>query len=109
MDGNSVLSHDDGEMALLTGTLGLRAWHCQASYRNFWVKTDKEMERSLSGKRNVFRKSAACGGLCKLAPRWASSALQRPHHSREPSRRWSILFPARGIWGLRTKGSIAGE
>ena len=45
VDGNSVLSHDDGEMALLAGTLGLRAWHSQASYRNFWVKTGKQMER----------------------------------------------------------------
>ena len=45
VDGNSVLSHDDGETALLAGTVGLRAWHSQASYRNFWVKTGKEMER----------------------------------------------------------------
>ena len=44
MDGKSVLSHDDGDKALLAGSVGLRGWHCQASYRNFWVKTGKEVE-----------------------------------------------------------------
>ncbi len=39
VDGKSMLRHDDGEKALLSGTVGLRGWHCQASFRNFWVKT----------------------------------------------------------------------
>ena len=44
VDGKSILIHDDGALALRKGTCGLRAWHCQASYRNFWVKAGPEKE-----------------------------------------------------------------
>jgi hypothetical protein len=44
VDGKSVLRHDDGAQALLSGTFGLRAWQREASFRNLWVKTDKEAE-----------------------------------------------------------------
>ena len=44
VDGNSVLTHDDGDKALLAGTFGIRGWRGPASYRNLWVKTGKEIE-----------------------------------------------------------------
>jgi hypothetical protein len=44
VDGTSVLSHVDGEKPLLTGGIGLRGWHCRASYRNLRVKTGEETE-----------------------------------------------------------------
>ena len=44
VDGKSMLRHDDGEKALPAGSVGLRGWHCQASYRNFWVKTGEVVE-----------------------------------------------------------------
>ena len=80
VDGNSVLSHDDGETALLTGTVGLRAWHSQASYRNFWVKTGKETERlafrqaervpQVSGMWRPMQAGSSAGefGIVKTAP-----------------------------------------
>jgi 3-keto-disaccharide hydrolase/alpha-L-arabinofuranosidase-like protein len=80
VDGKSVLSHDDGKMALLTGTIGLRAWHSQASYRNFWVKAGKEMERlafsqaervpQISGMWRAVQVGSAAGefGTTKTAP-----------------------------------------
>ncbi len=42
VNGKSLLLHDDGVRALPAGTFGLRAWHCEASYRKLWVKTGSE-------------------------------------------------------------------
>ena len=42
VDGKSLLRHDDGDKALPSGSVGLRGWHCQASFRNLWVKTGRE-------------------------------------------------------------------
>jgi hypothetical protein len=39
VEGKSVLRHDDGKRALSAGKVGLRAWQCEGSYRNLWVKT----------------------------------------------------------------------
>ena len=38
VDGKSVLRHDDGTRALAAGAVGLRAWQCEASFRNLWAK-----------------------------------------------------------------------
>jgi alpha-L-arabinofuranosidase len=45
VDGMSVLRHDDGPDALPAGTVGLRAWHREASYRALWVRTGSQVER----------------------------------------------------------------
>ncbi len=45
VDGKSVLRHDDCTHALPAGTIGLRAWHREASYRNLWVRTGEQIER----------------------------------------------------------------
>jgi hypothetical protein len=39
LNGKTIIRHDDGKDALLTGTVGLRAFQSQARYRNLWVKT----------------------------------------------------------------------
>jgi hypothetical protein len=44
VDGKSVLKHDDGELALPAGAVGLRAWQREARFRNLWVKTGKDLE-----------------------------------------------------------------
>jgi hypothetical protein len=44
VDGKSVLRHDDGAQALPAGTVALRAWLREASYRNLWVKTGDKAE-----------------------------------------------------------------
>lgn len=38
VDGKSVLQYDDGKAALIAGTVGLRAWHRKASFRNLSVE-----------------------------------------------------------------------
>jgi hypothetical protein len=40
VDGKSVLRHSDGPNSLPAGTVGLRAWHRAAGFRNLWIKTD---------------------------------------------------------------------
>lgn len=45
VNGNSVLRHDDGPSALPAGTVGLRQWQPEASYRNLWVKTGGRTEQ----------------------------------------------------------------
>ena len=109
VDGKSVLSHDDGEMALLTGTVGLRAWHRQASYRNLWVKTGKEMERL------AFRQAERVpqiSGMWRPVQSGHRGGRIRHHedstvHGHAVAGR-SASFPARGDSGSRIRGSIAG-
>ena len=38
LNGRSIIRHEDGAGALLTGTVGLRAFQNEARYRNLWVK-----------------------------------------------------------------------
>ncbi|HEY3414919.1 MAG TPA: family 16 glycoside hydrolase [Armatimonadota bacterium] len=44
VDGKSVLRHDDGANALPAGTVALRAWQREASYRNLRVKAGDSTE-----------------------------------------------------------------
>jgi hypothetical protein len=39
VDGKSLLNHDDADKALRAGSVGLRAWHCRASFRSLQVTT----------------------------------------------------------------------
>ena len=104
-----VLRHDDGEKALLTGTLGLRAWHSQASYRNLWVKTGKEMETL------AFRQAERVpqvSGMWRACASWLRGG--RIRHCEDSTvhgnavAAWSLRFRRRASWGLRTRASIAG-
>jgi hypothetical protein len=42
LNGKSIVRHEDDPQALLTGTVGLRAFQSEARYRNFRVKTGGE-------------------------------------------------------------------
>jgi hypothetical protein len=44
VSGKSVLRQDDGRDSLPGGTIGLRAWHCRASFRNLWAKTGPQAQ-----------------------------------------------------------------
>jgi hypothetical protein len=44
VDGKAVVSHDDGELALPAGAVGLRAWQREVSYRNLWIKTGEKAQ-----------------------------------------------------------------
>jgi len=46
VNGKSVLRYEDGERALLKGTIGLRQFQRDAKYRKLWIKTD-DQTRSL--------------------------------------------------------------
>lgn len=39
LNGRSIIRHEDKENALLSGTVGLRAFQSEARYRKLWVKT----------------------------------------------------------------------
>jgi hypothetical protein len=45
LNGRSVVRHEDGDGALLTGTVGLRAFQREARYRDLWVKQGEELKR----------------------------------------------------------------
>ena len=109
VDGKSVLRHDDGEQALPAGTVGLRAWQREASFRNLWVKTGEEAEPiafkpaeempEVSGMWRVVRRGTAQG----------SFALELG----TPVRRHAVAasdlrFRRRGTGASRTRASIAG-
>ena len=44
VDGKPALSYDDGADALPAGTVGLRPWHCEVSYRNLWWSNGEQFE-----------------------------------------------------------------
>ena len=44
VDGQSVLRHEDGPNALSGGTVGLRVWQREASFRNLWVKSGEQRD-----------------------------------------------------------------
>ena len=109
VDGKSVLRHDDGEKALPAGAVGLRGWHCQASYRNLWVKTGKEVESlafkqpepvpEISGMWRAVQRGTAAGrfGLVTETP-VCRHAVAADH----------LRFRRRANGASRTRGSIAG-
>jgi alpha-L-arabinofuranosidase len=104
VDGKSALLHDDAERALLTGSVGLRGWHCQATFRNLWVKSGKEMESlsfkqqesipEISGMWRAVSSGSAVGkfGIVKESP-FAGTQSQR------------VLFASgAGRWGVENQG-----
>ncbi len=104
VDGKSILRYEDGEKARLTGTVGLRAWHSQASFRNFWVKTGAAVEPltfrpaaplpAISGMWRAVVEGEGAGdfGVVKDAPFVGNQ-----------SQRVSFL-DGRGRWGLENQG-----
>ena len=42
VNGKSILTHEDGDSSLLSGTIGLRQFQREAQYRKLWVKTGGE-------------------------------------------------------------------
>lgn len=110
VDGKSVLRHDDGDKALLTGGVGLRGWHCQASFRHFRVKTGAANE-SLSFKQNAqlpeisrmwkaVRSGAAVGrfGIVTDRPFAGSQSQQVAFISGDG--RWGIENQGLNRWGM---------
>ena len=109
VDGKSVLSHDDGDKALPAGTFGLRGWHCQASFRNLWVKSGEEIEpvafRHAEPRHGNQRHVAAGANRRRgrrIRPREGGTRLRSPVAGNH------LSLPAMGVSGSRTRGSIAG-
>jgi alpha-L-arabinofuranosidase len=44
VDGKTILRHEDAEHALAAGTVALRPWHREVSYRNLWVRPGEQVE-----------------------------------------------------------------
>jgi alpha-L-arabinofuranosidase len=81
-----IVQHDDGENALLSGTVGLRPWQREARFRKLWVRTgsnpaslpfqtDIENRPEVSGPWRAVQRGTAQG-------QWALSA-ERPFTGRQ--------------------------
>jgi hypothetical protein len=104
VDGKSVLRHDDGELALPAGAVGLRAWQREASFRNLWVKTGKEVEPL------EFKKGEplpAVSGMWRPVKRGAAEGrfalvTERPFVGAQSQQ---VTFTAgEGEWGIENQG-----
>ncbi|MBN1852239.1 MAG: DUF1080 domain-containing protein, partial [Pirellulales bacterium] len=45
VNSKTILRYEDGDAALLAGTIGLRQFQSEARYRNFWIKTGGQTRR----------------------------------------------------------------
>jgi len=104
VDGKPVLRHDDGPNALPAGTVGLRPWHREASYRNLWVKTGEAVEPlvfaqtaeapEISGMWRAVRRGNATGQFVLVA--------ERPFAGEQSQQ---LSFDAGdGEWGVENQG-----
>jgi alpha-L-arabinofuranosidase len=58
VDGKSMLRHEDAEHALAAGTVALRPWHREVSYRNLWVKPGERVEPLLFDQTDLPRETS---------------------------------------------------
>ncbi len=104
VNGKSLLLHDDGVLALPAGTVGLRAWQRDASFRNLWVKTgaepqplafkQEEENTNVSGMWRPVRHGTAQGQFA-LSP-------NRPFTGTQSQR---VVFTlGQGEWGVENQG-----
>ena len=94
---------------LPAGTIGLRAWQREASFRNLWVKTGKE-SRSLwrsNRRRKECQTSAACGGRpirqrCRAQGHGLPSVTDHPFAGAQSQH---VTFTTGdGEWGVENQG-----
>jgi hypothetical protein len=62
VNGKSILRHEDGDAALLSGTIGLRQFQPEAQYRKLWVKAGGETRRLTFESRMVKKLMRPPGG-----------------------------------------------
>jgi alpha-L-arabinofuranosidase len=127
VDGKSILRHDDGNAALRSGTVGLRAFYGEARYRNFWVKNATETKKlsfelvenpfEVSGMWRAVRRGDATG-FCRIEKEHPFVGRQAQRFSLENGRgeigvenqglnRWGMYFekdkPYEGILWARAE------
>jgi hypothetical protein len=104
VDGKSALQHDDRNDALAQGTIGLRAWHSKASFRNLSVETTQGREAL------PFEQAKELGDLSGMwQPVVRDSAIGHYHldtdHRFLGSRSQQIFFDSgNGEFGIENRG-----
>ena len=103
--GRSVIRHDDGASALLSGTVGLRPWQREARYRNLWVKTGAE--RQMLPFDRAAQDDAEVSGMWHLVRRGSATGVaaiekERPFVGAQ-SQRLSFAS-AEGEFGIENQG-----
>jgi len=104
VDGKTALRHDDGANALTAGTVGLRAWHREATFRKLWVKTGEAIEPlafaqaddppEISGMWRAVRRGTAKGRFAIVSEQ-ASAGV----------RSQQLVFDSgEGQWGVENQG-----
>jgi alpha-L-arabinofuranosidase len=109
-DAKSVLRHDDGPNALPAGTIGLRAWHCEASYRNLWVKTDDQIESlafaqaadapEISGMWRAVRRGTATGRFAIVSEQPFAGVQSQQVSFDSGEGRWGVENQGLNRWGM---------
>lgn len=104
VDGKSALRHDDSGNALSAGTVGLRAWHREASFRNLRVKDGERVESlafeqtaeatEISGMWRAVQRGSATGRFAIVAERPFAGVQSQ-----------QVCFDAgEGEWGIENQG-----
>lgn len=131
VDGRTVIRHDDGASALLSGTVGLRQWQREARYRNLWVRSgterrllpferEGEQDVEISGMWRTVRRGSAAGTatLETTSPFIGSQSQRLAFTSGEGElglenqglNRWGLHFaqgkPYEGLLWARTESPI---
>jgi hypothetical protein len=104
VDGKAVLRHDDGAKGLPAGTVGLRAWHREASYRNLWVKTGNRTETLAFAQA---AESAAVSGMWRAVRRGTARGrfAIASNHAFAGGQSQQVSFDSgEGQWGVENQG-----
>jgi hypothetical protein len=104
VDGQTILRHDDGKLALPAGAVGVRGWQREVGFRNLWVKVGAGIERlvfrqaeglpEVSGMWGAIRRAAAQGRFSLISERpFAGSQSQQ-----------LAFVSGKGEWGVENQG-----
>ena len=104
VDGKEMLRQDDGNKSLPRGGIGLRAWNCQASYRNLWVKSDQNVQ-SLSF--NPSERNVEISGMWQVVKSGTATGQARvvTDNAFAGTQSQRITFDSGdGAWGMENQG-----
>ena len=110
VDGKRAHRYDDGSDSLPAGTVGLRAWHREVSFRDFWVRTGEEVERvafeqtgdspEISGMWRAVRRGTAAGRFSLVAEKPFSGVQSQQLSFDSGNGEWGLENQGLNHWGM---------
>jgi hypothetical protein len=110
VDAKPVLRHDDAGHSQPAGTVGLRCWRREASYRNLWTKTGADVERrpfaeaarpaEVSGMWRPVRQGSAIGQFALTPDRPFAGGQSQLLFFNSGDGEWGIENQGLNRWGL---------